>query len=81
MKFKALVIDDDPAIVETVGEILESLGHEHDSADCVTAARELLSHNQYDYFLLDLEIPVRRGRGLPRIQTGENLLEQILEAA
>lgn len=76
---KALVIDDDPDILEVVADILESMGHECDLADSVESARQCLECSEYTYVLLDLEIPVRAGRNLPRIQNGENLLEEIIE--
>lgn len=75
---KALVIDDDPAIIEAVGETLESLGHLYDHAECVVSARELIERGHYEYFLVDLEIPLRAGQGIPRIQNGENLLVEIV---
>ncbi|MBP85193.1 MAG: hypothetical protein CMJ64_00490 [Planctomycetaceae bacterium] len=76
MTLKALVIDDDAGIVESVADILESLGHNYDSAETQEAARGLLEENEYSYVLLDLEVPVRKGR-LPRVQNGENLLAEI----
>lgn len=75
---KALVVDDDPAIIDAVGETLESLGHVYDHAGCVESARKLMDQDQYSYFLVDLEIPLRAGRTVPRIQNGENLLEEII---
>jgi len=73
---RALIVDDDPEIVRTAGDILESLGHRHDSATHQDGARKLLSTGKYDYILLDLEIPVRE-RGFCRIQNGKNLLEEV----
>jgi FixJ family two-component response regulator len=75
-----LVVDDDDAILEEVAEVLTSIGHGYDLAATQEEARELLADNQYAYVLLDLEIPVRSGRGKPRIQNGENLLEEITSA-
>ena len=46
----------------------ESLGHEHDTASCHAAARQLLNGHPYSYALLDLEIPVRPDRGFARIE-------------
>lgn len=74
---KALVIDDDSEIAETVRDILTSLGHRFDHADSFETARTRLDADEYAYYLVDLEIPVRAGRGLPRIQNGENLIEEI----
>ena len=73
---RALVVDDDDQIVQVVQDCLESLGHKYDRAASQAEARELLAANQYCYVLLDLEIPVKPKR-IPRIQSGENLLEEI----
>lgn len=54
MKPKALVIDDNPEVIEMVSQILCSLKHKFDSACCVNEARELLAKGTYDYYLVDL---------------------------
>lgn len=77
MSYKALIIDDDHGIVEEVADIVESLGHISDSAGCMHSARQRLEASRYDYVLLDLEIPVRAGRNIARIQNGMNLLKEI----
>ena len=77
MSYKALIIDDDSGIVEEVAEIVESLGHTSDSAVCMHSARQRLEAGRYDYVLLDLEIPVRAGRNIARIQNGMNLLKEV----
>lgn len=74
----ALVIDDDPEILDAVEDILKSMGHDCDRAVSVESARECLERGQYGYVLLDLEIPVIAGKSLPRIQNGENLLAEII---
>ena len=79
MPHEALVIDDDPEVREIVAEILDSLGHRYDMATCQEEARELLHSKRYSYYLVDLEIPVRAGKGLPRIQNGENLIAEIVQ--
>lgn len=71
-------MDDNSDILEVVGDILASLGHEHDNATCQDEARELLERNAYSYYLLDLEIPVHSINSLPRIQNGENLLAEVV---
>jgi len=78
MAHKALVIDDDPDVRDEVAEILDSMGHEYDMAAHQNEARQLLATNEYSYFLLDLEIPIRPG-SRSRIQNGENLLSEILD--
>lgn len=80
MKYKALVVDDDPKICESVGEILTSLGHDHQMAHGQEAARTMLAQGEYSYILLDLEIPVRNGTGFARLVNGENLLAEIRNA-
>ena len=75
---RALIVEDDPRIRETVADVVESLGHEHDTASCQDAARQLLNGNPYSYALLDLEIPVRQDRGFVRIENGINLLREVI---
>lgn len=76
MKFHALVVDDNPDIIEDVKDRLESLGHTSDGVTCLQCAREHLAKNSYSYMLLDLEIPVRYGRP-SRIANGQNLLREV----
>ena len=76
MKARALVIDDNAAIIRDVEDILDSLDHSCDSVGDQDAARKLLGADKYAYILLDLEIPVKPGK-LSRIQNGVNLLVQI----
>lgn len=71
---RALIVEDDPRIMETVVDVVESLGHEHATASCQDDARNLLNGQPYAYALLDLEIPVKQGRSFPRIENGINLL-------
>lgn len=78
---RALVVDDDSAVVDEVAEILTSMGHDFDTAGSQEEARKLLKANTYTYVLLDLQIPVRAGCGKPRVQNGENLLEEIAAAS
>lgn len=78
---KALVVDDDQAILDAVGDMLDSLGHEYDKADSVESARVLLKSKEYTYVLLDLQLPMRNGKDLPRRQFGETLLEEIVRGA
>ena len=62
MKPRALVIDDDTAIVREVEDILASLDHDCDAVGDQDAARRLLGAGRYAYILLDLEIPVKPGK-------------------
>lgn len=74
---RALIIDSDPEAVELTADIVTSLAHDHHLAASQTEARALLATNTYTYVLLDLEIPVRKGRNHARIQNGVNLLREI----
>ncbi len=75
---RALIVEDDPRIRDTVVDVVESLGHEHDTASCQEAARKLLNGHSYAYALFDLEIPVKDGRSFPRIENGINLLREAI---
>lgn len=80
MTLRALVIDDDPQIVDVISDIVASLGHNCDSANCQDDARQRLATTNYDYFVLDLEIPVRAERSVARLQNGLNLLGELVAA-
>jgi CheY-like chemotaxis protein len=71
-------VDDDPEIVRVLGDILASLNHEYDAANSVEAARQLVEREHFDYYLIDLQIPVHSGHGLARIQNGENLIDELI---
>jgi DNA-binding response OmpR family regulator len=75
---RALIVEDDPRIMETVIDVVESLGHEHVTASCQDDARKVLNGQPYSYALLDLEIPVKQGRNFPRIENGINLLRELV---
>lgn len=74
---RGLIVEDNQDVAEDVVDILDSLGHQSDHAVSMASARCLLDSGEYDYVLLDLEIPAREGRGIPRLQNGENLLREI----
>jgi CheY-like chemotaxis protein len=73
----ALVVEDDPTLLDLVTETVESLGHEVRSASSQEDALGMLEDTMFDYVLLDLKIPLREGR-LPRLEIGFNLLERIV---
>jgi len=76
MTFHALVVDDNPDVLDDVQDRLESLGHTCDVAETQADARKLLERGRFAYTLLDLEIPVRYGSPC-RIGNGKNLLREI----
>jgi CheY-like chemotaxis protein len=74
---KVLVVEDEPKIkTETIDDCLGSLGHVSDWAQNQQDANGLLTANDYDLVLLDLQIPSRpNGKASPEF--GKNLLKQI----
>ena len=73
MTFRALVVDDNPEILNNVKDRLESMGHTCDLANSQSEAKTLLAKNCYAYVLLDLAIPVKSGRPA-HVTNGEDLL-------
>lgn len=80
MKPLALIIEDDPAIRESLADRLESLGHDCQAVGAQNEAAERIVRCSFSYILLDLELPVRFGRP-PSIQIGKNILEEIKASA
>ncbi|XZE36040.1 response regulator [Pirellulaceae bacterium SH501] len=74
---KALVVEDDPTIVDMVEDVLFSLSYEFDVATNQQDAKELLAKTQYSFVLLDLQIPAKANRGGADKQYGINLLRDI----
>ena len=74
---RALIVEDNPLIQESVQDMVDSLGHEYSGAASQEEARELIETEEFDYVLLDLEIPVKLGRNAPRLQNGMNLLSEL----
>ncbi|MDL5053329.1 response regulator [Oscillatoria laete-virens NRMC-F 0139] len=79
-KICALVVDDNADIAEAVCDRLESLGHKCVCVSSQDDARQAIAKQRFSYVLLDLEIPVKVGRGVPRIQNGENLLQEVKQS-
>lgn len=76
---RALIVDDEPAIIQTVGDIVRSLDHLADTASDLESAKARLAACSYDYIILDMKIPVSSDRKLGRRENGRNLI-QILRA-
>ena len=74
---KALVIEDDAGTTATIAEILNSFGHDYDSAKTAEEARVLLRSDHYTYVLLDAQIPASASGGMPCPQNSINLLDEI----
>ncbi|OQA80205.1 MAG: Transcriptional regulatory protein QseB [Lentisphaerae bacterium ADurb.Bin242] len=75
-KLKALVIDDDPGILDTIEEKLILLQHECDCVGSVSEAQGKLAANSYDYVILDMEIPIRCA-GETSIANGKSFLREL----
>lgn len=74
--FKALVVDDDEQILVQMKDRIHDLGHECDTAGSVYEAEALLDDNNYDYFILDIELPFRYGDA-PSDLTGYQFLNSV----
>lgn len=61
MKAKILLLEDDLTLSETVVEFLEEAGFEVTPAYDGEEASELIYENQYDIFLLDVNVPLLNG--------------------
>lgn len=73
---KALVVEDDPRIVEVVEDTMVSLGHRHLWVGNLHDARKALATESFAYTLLDLEFPAK-ANGLASKENGAILLEEI----
>ena len=60
-KYRGLIIDDSKGVRTTVTAMLQILGHDSDAVASVEEGRKLLSAKNYDYLLLDMEIPMTDG--------------------
>jgi len=77
MKRKALVVEDDERIIESIEDALFSIGHEHDWVTNQHDAQLRLKESEYDYVLLDLQIPAKPNRGGANREFGCNPLRDI----
>ena len=59
--FKALVVDDDATICDSILAILESIGYTVLKARDAIVAMSLLASKQYDLVITDLEMPLMDG--------------------
>jgi DNA-binding response OmpR family regulator len=73
---RTLVVEDDDQIKASVEDTLFSLGHGHVWVTNQADAQEALKTGEFDYALLDLEIPARAG-GDASAEFGLNLLRKI----
>ncbi len=79
MSTKALVVEDDPQVMDTIEDTLFSMGHEHLWVTNQQDARDALGRDHFHYVLLDLQIPAKPNRGGASKEFGINLLREISE--
>ncbi len=91
-KYSILVVDDDPPILELLGEYLSTRGHDCKMASNTTQALDLLDRNDFDVLLTDLKMPGGGGLRLLRsikekdmsiaiiMMTGYGTIESALQA-
>lgn len=77
MKPKALVVEDDDRIIDSIEDALFSIGHDHEWATNQHDAQQMLKAADYSYVLLDLQIPAKPNRGGADKEFGVNLLADI----
>jgi CheY-like chemotaxis protein len=77
MKPRALVVEDDDRIVDSIEDALFSIGHDHEWVTNQHDAQQLLREGDYSYVLLDLQIPAKPNRGGANKEFGVNLLGDI----
>ncbi len=77
MKARALIVEDDENIIESIEDALFSIGHEHVWVTNQLDAQEAMRSGKFDYVLLDLQIPAKPNRGGADQQFGINLLKDI----
>ena len=73
----ALIVDDDEAISASIQKrIQENLGHQCDTANSIFQAKSLLRNTDYDYIILDMELPYQFGQ-MPDVGAGITFLGQL----
>jgi two-component system NtrC family response regulator len=74
-----LVIDDDPLICETIGNVVKRMGHQADCAYTLREGLEMLASRLADVVFLDVRLPDGDGlEALSRIQSSPSLPEVII---
>jgi len=56
-RFRILVVDDDPVVIDLVTEILTSAGYDVESAQTAASAMTLLEKGKFDLLILDRKLP------------------------
>ena len=77
MTTSALIVEDDPKIMDVIEDTLCSFGHDHTWVTNQFDARAALRTQDFRYVLLDLQIPAKPKRGGASKEFGINLLREI----
>jgi DNA-binding response OmpR family regulator len=77
MTTSALIVEDDPKIMDVIEDTLCSFGHDHTWVTNQFDARAALRTQDFRYVLLDLQIPAKPNRGGASKEFGVNLLREI----
>jgi CheY-like chemotaxis protein len=59
---RILILDDDTAIGELLGEMISMLGYRPTSCECAERALDLLHHERFDAVISDFRMPGLNGR-------------------
>jgi DNA-binding response OmpR family regulator/DNA-binding transcriptional ArsR family regulator len=70
-------VEDDAEVVEQIEDTLCSIRHDFDWVVTQQDARKALEAEDFDYVLLDLEIPAKSPKGKPSKEFGANVLADI----
>lgn len=75
----ALLVEDEPEMAKDLGELLESIGHDHVHVTNAEDARRVIEKTQFCYVLLDLQIKAHADSIKAHAEAGLSVLEFIRE--
>lgn len=70
---KAVAIDDDPRLLQLIGEVLRANGVTHQGFSSADEALAFLEHEKADFILTDIQMPGRDGFGFLNELKGRNI--------
>ncbi len=75
----ALLVEDEPEMAKELGELLDSIGHDHVHVTNAEDGRRIVEEGEFCYVLLDLQIMAHPDSIKPHPEAGLSLLEFIRE--
>ena len=79
-RHRALLVEDDAEMAEELGDLLESLGHDHLHASTQEEAELIIERGEpFCFAILDLQIPANAGSIKARVEAGLGVLELLRE--